>query len=176
MLFRRRRVSANRLFAILKAALNYAYRKGRISTDNSWRRVKPFRESNASVIRYLTATECVRLVNACDPAFRNLVRGALVTGCRYGELARMQVADFNADIGTITVRISKSGKPRHVALNDDGQKLFTTLTVGHAPEDLIFLRNDGLAWGNSHQQLPLEKASRIAKVYPPATFHILRHT
>ena len=29
----------------------------------------------------------MRLVNACEPAFRNLVRGALLTGCRYSELA-----------------------------------------------------------------------------------------
>ena len=37
-------------------------------------------------MRYLSEAECVRLVNACEPAFRNLVRGALLTGCRYSEL------------------------------------------------------------------------------------------
>jgi integrase len=57
--------------------------------------------------------ECVRLVNACEPAFRNLVRGALLTGCRYSELTGMHVADFNTDAGVITVRESKAGKPRH---------------------------------------------------------------
>jgi integrase len=31
-------------------------------------------------------------------------------------------------------------------------------------------------WGASHQQRPLEQASRVAKLDPPATFHILRHT
>ena len=72
-------------------------------TDEPWRKVKPFREADAPVIRYLTPDECVRLVNACEPAFRNLVRGALVTGCRYGELIRMQVRDFHAEGGTVSV-------------------------------------------------------------------------
>ena len=46
--------------------------------------------------------------------FRQLVRGALVTGCRYGERARLEVRDFNRDAGTVQVRESKGGKPRWV--------------------------------------------------------------
>ena len=34
----------------------------------------------------------------------------------------------------------------------------------------------GRLWGPSHQQRPLEQASKVAKLDPPATFHILRHT
>jgi integrase len=128
------------------------------------------------VIHYLSDAETRRLVNATQGRFRDLVRGALVTGCRYGELTRMRVSDFNASAGTVTVRLSKSGKPRHVVLADEGQSLFEQLTAGRAPQDLIFRRHDGVAWGASHQQRPLEQASRVAKLYPLATFHILRHT
>jgi integrase len=73
-------------------------------------------------VRYLSEAECVRLVNACEPAFRNLVRGAMLTGCRYSELTMMHVADFNADAGVVTVRESKGGKPRHVVLTAEGQR------------------------------------------------------
>ena len=173
---RKRRATANRLLTILKAALNHAFQEGRIPVDEPWRRVKPFREVDTPVVHFLKAAECIRLVNACEPSFRDLVRGALVTGCRYGELTRMRAADFNAEAGTITVRVSKSGKPRHVVLNAEGQRLFATLTAGQAPQDLAFRRDDGDAWGASHQQRPLEEASRAAKLDPPATFHILRHT
>src|SRR5262249_37097686 len=31
-------------------------------------------------------------------------------------------------------------------------------------------------WGRSHQQRPLNDASKIAKISPPVTFHVLRHT
>jgi integrase len=173
---RARRSTANRLLTILKAALNHAFHEGKTASDEPWRKVKPFREADAAVIQYLSAAECVRLVNACQGPFRDLVRGALVTGCRYGELTRMCVSDFNRDAGAIAVRISKAGKPRHVALNDEGQKLFAAFTAGRPPRDLIFRRDDGAACGASHQQRPLEEASKAAKLDPAATFHILRHT
>jgi len=173
---RARRSTANRILTILKAALNHAFNHDRAASDLAWRKVKPFREADAAIVRYLSLSECQRLANTCEPDFRHLVRGALVTGCRYGELTRMEAADFNRDAGTITVRLSKASKPRHVVLNDDGRELFGVLTAGRAPRDLIFKRGDGEPWGKSHQQRPLEEASRRAKIEPAATFHILRHS
>jgi len=173
---RARRATANRTLTVLKAALNHAYHEGRVSTDEAWRKVKPFREADAPVVHFLSDDECRRIANACDGEFRNIVKGALVTGCRYGELTRMRASDFNAEAGTITVRESKAGKPRHVALTDEGQALFAELTAGKTGRDLVFVRDDGKAWGPSHQQRPLEAASVRAKIEPAATFHILRHT
>jgi integrase len=135
---RRRRSTANRLLTILKAALNHAFHDGRVSSDHSWRKAKPYREVDAPVVRFLSVPECIRLVNACEPTFRELVRAALVTGCRYGELTRMQASDFNAQAGTISVLLSKAGKARHVALNDEGQWLFASRTEGRAAGDLVF--------------------------------------
>ena len=80
----------------------------------------------------------MRLVNACEPAFRNLIRGAVLTGCRYSELTGMRAADFNADAGVITVRESKAGKPRHVVLTEEGQRLLADLTAGKLGSDPIF--------------------------------------
>lgn len=173
---RARRATANRTLTVLKAALNYAYHEGRVAVDEAWRKVRPFRETDAPVVHFLTDDECRRIVNSCAGAFRNLVRGALVTGCRYGELTRMRIRDFNAESGTITVQESKSGKPRHVVLTDEGRALYSELTAGRVGSDHIFLRDDGKLWGASHQQRPLEAASLRAKIEPAATFHILRHT
>jgi integrase len=173
---RARRATANRTLTVLKAGLNHAYHEGRVASDDAWRKVKPFREADAPVVHYLSDDECRRIVNACDGGFRNLVKGALVTGCRYGELTRMCAADFNAEVGTITVRASKSGKPRHVVLTDEGRALFAEMTAGRTGRELVFVRDDGRGWGASHQQRPLEAASARAKVEPAATFHILRHT
>ncbi|HLH12414.1 MAG TPA: tyrosine-type recombinase/integrase [Methylovirgula sp.] len=173
---RARKASANRVLTILKAALTFAYQEGKTASDEAWRKIKPAREVDAPLIQFLTPAECVRLVNACQGAFRDLLRGALVTGCRYGELCRLRVGDFSREAGTITIQQSKSGKRRHVALNDEGRQLFSTLTAGKSRGDLIFTRDDGKPWGASHQQRPLDEASTIAKLDPPATFHILRHT
>jgi integrase len=173
---RARRAAANRVLTILKAALNHAFAEGRIASDEAWRKVKPFREADAALVRFLSAVECKRLVNACEPDFRDLVKGALLTGCRYGELIRMAASDFNAAAGTVTVRLSKSGKPRHVTLTDEGWTLFTGLTAGREPRALVFHRADGGAWKASHQQRPLVAASKLARIDPSATFHVLRHS
>ena len=173
---RARRATGNRILSVLKAALNFAFNEGRVASDTAWRKVRPFREANAPVVQFLSEDDCRRIVNACSGTFRHIVRGALVSGCRYGELTRMRVADFNSNVGTLTVQLSKSGKARHVVLADEGRMLFTQLTDGRVGTDLIFTRDDGKKWGTSHQQRPLAAASARAKVEPAATFHILRHT
>jgi integrase len=173
---RKRRATANRILTVLKAALNHAWKAGHVSSDDAWRRVRPFKAVETARVRYLTEAECVRLVNACKPDFRDLVRGALLTGCRYSELAGMQVADFNTDAGIITVRQSKAGKPRHVVLTDEGQRLFATLTAPKLADDPIFTRLDGGVWGKSHQSRPVLEACNRAKIKPAVSFHVLRHT
>ena len=57
---RRRRATANRVLTILKAALNRAWRDGKIDNDGAWRRVIPFEEADAARVRHLTANECQR--------------------------------------------------------------------------------------------------------------------
>jgi integrase len=173
---RARRATANRTLTILKAALNHAFNEGRVASDDHWRKVKPFRETNVPVVRFLQDEECRRLVNSCEGAFRYLVQAALLTGSRYGELVRMQVSDFNQESGTLTVKESKAGKPRHIALTQEGVTLFSELTSGKLRNTLIFLRDDNNPWGPSHQQRPLEVASERAKIKPHVNFHILRHT
>src|SRR5262249_55823582 len=85
---RRRRATANRTLTVLKAALNHAHAAGKVMCPaDAWTMVKPFREADKAKVRYLLDDEIVRLVNACPPDFRELVTGALMTGCRYGELA-----------------------------------------------------------------------------------------
>lgn len=127
-------------------------------------------------VRYLTEAECVRLVNACEPAFRDLVRGALLTGCRYSELTSSHVADFNADAGILTIRASKAGKPRYVVLADEAQRLFARLTAGRVAGGFIFARTDGGQWRKSHQIRPMLDACRRANINPAVSFHTLRHT
>jgi integrase len=173
---RRRRSSANRTLTVLKAALNRAWREGKVRSDDAWRRVEPFEEADAARVRYLTVAEAKRLLNACDPDFRLLAQAALVTGARYGELAALRVADFNPDSGTIHVRTSKSGKGRHIVLNDEGVALFKALSAGKPGDALLLPKVTGTAWNASHQARPMAAACKRARITPAASFHVLRHT
>lgn len=173
---RARRATANRLLTTLKAGLNLAYRDGKVQSDDAWRRVQPFKGADAPRIRHLTDAEAVRLVNAADPAFRPLVTAALLTGARYGELVRFRVADFNPEKGTLHVRVSKSGKPRHIMLTTEGTEFFRQHCAGKKGSALILTKPDGDQWGKSDQIRPIRAACEAAQIAPAVSFHILRHT
>jgi integrase len=172
---RQRQATANRVFTILKAALNHAYHEGLVAHDDAWRRVKAFRGVDTARVQYLTDEECRRLVNACEPDFRRLVIAGLMTGCRYGELIALTVDDFNVDVGSVRVRFSKTGKPRHVVLADEGVSFFKQEITGRGGAELLFRKANGRGWKRAEQQRPFLAACEVASL-KSVRFHGLRHT
>ncbi len=188
---RRRCSSANRILTILKAALNHARAEGKVTcADDAWTAVKAFREVDRAKVRYLLDDEITRLVNACPADFRELVTGALLTGCRYGEMAMMKAGDFDPQAGTVTIRRSKSGRPRHVILTDEGRTFFTAMAAGKSGAALLFQRDRltkqatraapaetaCVGWCKSDQFRFVREACAVAKITPAVSFHELRHT
>jgi integrase len=173
---RRRRSTANRILKTFKAALNLAWREGRVPSNAAWTRVKPFPAADAPRLWFLTVAEAQRLINASEPGFQSLVQAALSTGCRYGELARLTVADFHPDSGTIHVRTSKSGKPRRVILTTEATEFFARVCAGKSGEDRIFTNGGGSPWKPSNQGRRMAEACARAKIKPAISFHGMRHT
>lgn len=187
---RRRKASANRVLSTLKATLTLACQEGWVVCPmDPWRLVKPFKQVDEPRQTYLTAEDQQRLLNAIkNPHFKNLVTGALLTGCRYGELCRMKVADFNdaTEPGSVSIWHSKSGKSRHVVLLPGGKAFFSALTAGRPAQESMFLREgfDGRKWKEakclrpwkqSEQQRPMAKACEAAGILSMG-FHQLRHS
>lgn len=184
---RRRRASANRVLTILKSALSFAKKKGKVTcTADTWREVAPHGNSDAARVRFLNLEEQARLVNACDLDFRHFVKAALFTGARFGELARLKADDFDSVNGSIFLQETKSGKPRHVVLTEEGAAFFKGAVAGLDVGALIFTHEafDGRkwkaskvqrAWRKSEQQRPMNAACKAAQI-APLGFHQLRHS
>ena len=201
---RRRQASANRVWTILRAALNHAFNEGKVPSDAAWRKVKPFKGVNTARLRYLDMDEAQRLVNSCDPGFRPFVQAALLTGARYGQLAQLVASDFNA--GTLRLRSRKGDgteKVFHATLSDEGVDFFAHMCAGRRGNELIF-RNaarfqraieaekqrreragrptDRIAiedtdeWRKSEQKRLMDAAVKRARIKPAISFHGLRHT
>jgi integrase len=83
-------------------------------------RITAFREVHLPKVRFLTPPEVTALTTACAPDFQTIVKAALLTGCRYGELTALRVSAFNSDSKSIFIEKSKNGTARHVALNNEG--------------------------------------------------------
>ena len=76
---------------------------------------------------------------------------ALLTACRYGELAGLRVQDVDFKARVIHVREGKGGKPRTVPLTEEGVDLLVELTAGQSRNALVLRREDGGQWAKSHQ-------------------------
>lgn len=175
---RQRKATANRILTYFKAALNFNAAEGLIpkSLEHLWA-VRPFRKVDKPRIRHFDSEETARLLNSCQPDFRALVTGALLTGGRYGGLTAMLVRDFSLDGGYVRLTEKSEGEEgRLVYLNDEGVNFFAALAAGRNPNERMFLRADGTPWGRSHQTRPMAEAAKLAKLEPPNNFHILRHT
>jgi integrase len=172
---RRRRDSTNRILTVLKAGLNWAYHQRLVTDDTAWRLLKPFKGTTAARVRFLDTAEQNALLQATSGALRRLVAAALMTGARFGELARLRVSDFDPTNGSIFIAKSKSGKPRHVPLTAGGIALFKSLAVDRASNEHLLTRENGKAW--KAREYSDEYRSAVASAgLEKMTFHELRHS
>jgi integrase len=172
----RRRHTANAIFATLTAALNQAFRDGKIASDTAWRRVPKYRDLHRVRVRYLLQSEARALIGASPPDFRDLVLGALYTGCRAGELIAMPVGAFNVHTNRLYVAPGKSNWARWLALPDEGIDLFRRLSQGRSEGEPMFLREDGTRWKIPIVQACMVQARKKAGLDSSVVFHTLRHT
>jgi integrase len=171
-----RKSSANRVWSVLRAILNRAHEDGFIVSNAGWATVKAYRNVDEARIRFLSEAEARRLLNACPPDLRALVRGALLTGMRRGELASLKVSDVDLNGARVYVAESKSDRPRYVPLNPEGLEHFREVVTGKTGGALVFTRADGIEWGHNYHVRALTAACDVAKVTPMVSFHELRHT
>jgi integrase len=188
---RARKDTANRILTNLKAALNFAKADKGIGRGVDWREVKPFKNVGRSRVRFLNVDEQQRLVNACAPDFRALVQGALFTGGRYGELARVLVRDFSPEGGTLFVEFGKAKegyKSRHIVLTKEAREWFASHVAGRSPNALMWQRSapvkrrgraealkDFDGWASYDEDTVMEEAVEAAGI-GTLTFYELRHT
>jgi integrase len=111
-----------------------------------------------------------------DRVTRRLVQLTLLSGARYGELCGLEVRDFQGASGTLFIRDSKSGKPRHLGLNDEGIAFCRQLTVGRPSGAPLLRREDRTRWDRDLHRRPFKEAVGRAGLDPAFTFHELRHT
>jgi integrase len=172
---RARRATANRCWANFRAVLGYAFKKGRVKDDAPWRQVERFRNVDEPRIRFLTDAEAHALIAHCSPDLGRLVRGALSTGCRFGELTALRVGDVNLATKQVYIALAKGGKPRHIPLNDDGVAFFRDVIRDRDAQALVFVKADGQSWKKNHHVRALGEAAERAKI-APVGFHQLRHS
>lgn len=172
----RRRHSANAVLSTLTAALNIAFRDGKVGTDVAWRRVRKFRDIHHARVRYLLEDEARALIAASPTDFRTLVLAGLFTGCRASELLALAVGALDAKTERLYVAPGKSNWARWLALPDEGLTFFREQGRGRPDGAPMFLRDDGSRWKITAVQACMVQARRKAGLDDSVVFHTLRHT
>lgn len=175
---RKRKSTTNRSLTMIKAALNWARDEGKIvpvTVPTWWRDVKPFGLGEEPEPRMMDMSEVTRLLNAADPDLRTLLRGALMTGARRGEIIALRVRAYDPDTRTVRIYQSKTGKTLTQPLTPEGADLFDSLTTGRDADDPIFTREDGRGWGRGDAIRPMRAAVAAAKL-DDVSFKTMRAT
>jgi integrase len=184
--------SVNRDMKGLKAALNLAAAHDeRIVNARAWRTglaALPDAHTARNVI--LTDEQVLALIAAAyaeSDAFGLLVESAAVTGARISQLARLEVADLQAERGDprLMMPSSRKGKGvkritrKPVPITADLAAKLTRAAGKRVPTDPLLLRADGKPWRPENQDywLPFRNIVTRAGLDPTVcTLYSLRHS
>lgn len=167
--------TVNRSYALLSHMLNKAVDWDYIK-DSPCRRVKKLKEPPGR-IRWLTDTECERLLDECTRSkslwIYEIVFTALNTGMRKGEMQSLTFDDVDFEQKLITVNKTKTNEVRYIPINNELFAILKELRDSNPHWHYVFSKEDGTAYGN--WRLAFQKACQRAGI-KDFRFHDLRHT
>lgn len=109
--------------------------------------------------------------NSTDVQAANIMRLALFTGMRRGELFKLQWQDIDFDRGFINIRNPKGGISQKIPLNDPAKKV---LLAHPRTSDYVFDRGDGKPFTDIRRRInPIKQAAGLPSDFRP--LHGLRH-
>jgi integrase len=175
-----------RLCKATKAALNLAARRDhRIDNSKAWSGglsgiAEEFVSRNVQRLDDEQVRALIGAAYAVDPAFGLYVEVAAVTGARLSQIARLTVADLQADNGPrLLMPASRKGRNRKPAKRPVPipPALAAKLKSNRPADAPLLLRNDGAAWQSSqdgdHERLYRQAAGRAGV---KGTIYALRHS
>ncbi len=172
--------TVNRTLTIFKACLRFALEELEIPYIGSpiWKALKPLPVDSKARDRYLTPSELGHLANNCDFDLQRLVLAAAYTGARFGDLARLNVSDWDRQLRKVRIQNAKTNRPRFVPVTDQAALFFDQITgrSEKSADSPMLVRCNGARWKKNQYRSQLLKASRNAGIEPPVNFHAIRHS
>lgn len=168
---RRAKDTTNRYLAAFKAALNFAYKMGLVSSTEQWDRVESYKGVGKRRERLLTIAERKKLLMASPPDLRAFLKALLLTGARPGEMANATVRNLDKT-GLLTLD-GKTGK-RTVAISADALIHLTECAGERGDDQPLLIRDDGQAWARYYWRDKFQ-AARSAAEMEDVVVYALRH-
>ncbi|MEJ6404936.1 tyrosine-type recombinase/integrase [Yoonia sp. 2307UL14-13] len=172
---RTRKKTFNALVSILRGSFEIASEHGHLSDDRPLRCLRRLPNIDRPRVIFLDRDQCRRMLIHCHPDLRDLVSGALYTGCRANELISLTAGDLDVHMRSVFIAHPKGRRTRHVLLPDEGLRFFCELAKDKSPQDRLFRKTNGRLWGGEYKTY-FQRARSNAALSERLTFHGLRHT
>jgi integrase len=164
--------TVNRELALLKRMFNLAISWDLFLDLNPFRKVKFFREVNFG-LRVVTPEEEEKLLRHASPYVQDIIRFALNTGLRIGEIFGLQWANVDLERDILNVFAPKTQKSRAVPINGEARKVLEYWALGRRNEFVFYNPETGAPFVDLKAGFGLAcRKSGIEGV----TWHTLRHT
>lgn len=164
--------TVNRELALLKRMFNLAITWDLYLDLNPFRKVKFFREFNTG-LRVVSPEEEEKLLRNAAPYFQDLIRFALNTGLRIGEVFSLQWSSVDWEKSILNVFAPKTQKTRVVPLNAEARKVLEYWALGKRNEFVFYNPETGKPFVDLKAGFAL--ACHKAEI-SGVTWHTLRHT
>lgn len=161
----------------VKRAFNWAVNEGYLAANPLRSVEKPPVVRRDRVVSEQEHTVIVDAVR--DEGFKHFLFALRSTGCRPGEIASVTAADFNADIGTWTLKrhktVTKTHRPRVVILTPEMIDLCKQLSAKH-PEGPLFRNRGGKPWSKNAIRCRFRRLRKKLDLKPGVIAYAYRHT
>ncbi|MGI0083837.1 MAG: tyrosine-type recombinase/integrase [Nitrososphaerales archaeon] len=164
--------TVNRELALLKRMFNLAIEWDLYLGLNPFRKVKFFREFNTG-LRVLNPEEEEALLGNAAPYLQDLIRFALNTGLRVGEIFSLRWANVDWEKNILNVFAPKTQKIRAIPINADARKVLDCWALGKRSEFVFYNPESGKPFVDLKNGFV--RACRKAGI-SGVTWHTLRHT
>ncbi len=174
----RANATVDRYLAAQRAAWNFGRAANLVPNDRAWPPKLMLSEPDART-RYLSDDELSALLKAAQAhsaVMYAAIMVALGTGVRRGELLRLTWADVDFEASTLTLLVTKTGKPRNVHMSSaaaDALKVLKKADVVSTRH--VFLYSDGTPFDGERLNREWCEIRKEAKLQD-FRWHDLRHT
>lgn len=164
--------TVNREMALLKRMFNLAIEWDLYLGLNPFRKVKFFREFNTG-LRVLSLEEEEKLLQNAAPYLQDLIRFALNTGMRVGEIFSLRWSNVDLEKNILNVFAPKTQNIRGIPINAHARKVLEYWVLGKRNEFVFYNPETGKPFVDLKAGFKLAcKKAGIEGV----TWHTLRHT